>query len=122
MLSEGDLCTILQTDFGEFPFHALCCIRARGRAGAAMRPGPSCEICALSLAPPELSYALPPERYLGAICGLRIRRRERSLVDAAHHQVLERSVLPGIEEVDMHGGVITRVIFRGKLRLAPCSW
>jgi hypothetical protein len=83
--------------------------KARRRAGAYSSSGPSCEISALTLVPPELFYALPHERYLGAaICVLRIRRRERSLVDAARHQVLERPRLPGVEEVHVHGGVRTR--------------
>jgi hypothetical protein len=61
--------------------------KKKGRAD--MGSGPSCEISALSLAPPELFYALRYGRYLrAAICGLRIRSRERSLVDAARHQVL----------------------------------
>jgi hypothetical protein len=38
--------------------------RGKGRAGAAIRPGPSCEICALTLAPRELFCALPSVRYL----------------------------------------------------------
>ena len=53
---------------------------------------------ALTLAPPELFYALPHECYLAAICGLRIRSRERSIVDAAFHQVLERPRLPALKK------------------------
>ena len=51
-------------------FEALRCKRPRSRAGAAIRPGPSCEISAITLAPPELFYALLlRERYL-ALLGL----------------------------------------------------
>jgi hypothetical protein len=39
-------------------------IGARGRAGAAIRPGPSWKFCALTLSSPERFYALPPVRYL----------------------------------------------------------
>src|SRR5919112_6104667 len=86
-----------------------------------MRPGPSCKICALTLAPPVLFYALPHERYLGAICGLRIRRGERSLVDAAGHQVLELPLLPGVEEVGVHGRARSVALVVGGERRPPTS-
>ena len=97
-------------------FEALRCKRPRSRAGAAIRPGPSCEISAITLAPRDLFYALLRARYL-ALLGLRIRSRKRTCVDAAIHQLGELPRLPGAVEVGVHSGVLAR----RELHLAFCG-
>src|ERR671910_599801 len=75
-----------------------------------MRGGPKHLAPALSLREPcphprargDL-FVLPRDRYLQAVLGLRIPSRERTRVDAARHQVLELPLLPGVEEVGVHG-------------------
>src|ERR671913_302658 len=90
-----------------------------------MRGGPKHLAPALSLREPcphprargDL-FVLPRDRYLQAVLGLRIRSRERPRVDAARHQVLELPLLPGVEEVGVHGGVRTR----RELHLPTSGW
>src|SRR5215218_7748683 len=90
-----------------------------------MRGGPKHLAPALSLRDPcphprvrgDL-FVLLRDRYLQAVLGLRIRSAERTRVDAAGHQVLELPLLPGLEEVGVHGGVHTR----RELHLATSGW
>src|SRR5215208_646679 len=90
-----------------------------------MRGGPKHLAPALSLRDPcshprvrgDL-FVLPRDRCLAALCVLRIRSRERSLVDAESHQLIKPLLVPGVEEVGVHGGVRAR----RELRLATSGW
>src|SRR5918994_800142 len=95
-----------------------------------MRGGPKHLAPALSLRDPcphprvpgDL-FVLPPVRYLQAVFGLRIRSSERTRVDAAVHQVLERPLLPGVEEVGVDGRPrrVARVV-GGERHRARSGW